>query len=146
MASGGGAAPDVPDCYPPPRVGVTLAEVTVVGPVSQDDARRALRRIASSLENGLRAAAAGVSRLSTDRCEGWRYEQMFSACPAVEPGEVAVQLRVAPDGSVQSAGVQGAAGLGGGRGEFEGSLRSMRFPSADEGSQVTAIWEIKPGR
>ena len=146
MASGGGAAPDLPDCFPPPNVAVSLSSVTVVGSISEADARSALRRIAASVAGVVRAEAAGVERLPTDRCEERRLERNYDACPPVEESTVRLHLQVGPDGRVQVVQPQAAGAVGRAWDGMRETFQRLRFPEADDVSHVTATWKVESGR
>ncbi|MBI5502766.1 MAG: hypothetical protein HY907_21150 [Deltaproteobacteria bacterium] len=146
MQTGGGAAPDLPECYPPPDVSATLGAVAIDGPLAEEQVRTVLRRVTSVLPDLVRKAAAGVHNLPGDPCEDRRFRQQYDECPPVAAGEATVVLLVAPDGTVDGVRPQSVSALGDDWSEAARRFHGLRFPEADAPSQVTATWSLRPGR
>ncbi|MBI5490020.1 MAG: hypothetical protein HY905_21985 [Deltaproteobacteria bacterium] len=146
MQTGGGAAPDLPECYPPPDVSVTLAAVAIDGPLAEEQVRTVLRRVTSALPDLVRKAVAGMSNLPGDPCEDRRFRRDYDKCPPVAAGEVTVVLLVAPDGTVDGVRLQSVDALGEARSDVGTRLHGLFFPETDAPSQVTATWNVRPAR
>jgi len=144
MTSGGGAAPDLPDCYPPPRVTAELADLTVEGPLAEEVVRREARRAAVMLADAARASAAGLGYLPSDPCQDLRYKRDYDACPRLESSELVLVAEVGPDGRARTVRIESSPFDAEANAALVAPFRRLRFPEDQVPTRVRMTWRIHP--